>query len=272
MHLIFISTLIKRSVLGLNINSVTNELYNNTGIKNSKYVEEYLEKSKKTGSKDTLEISSEAYAAQLESKEISATSGKDTLGITSGSDNNTFVIHFYDSAMVSRAISRGYITVNGTRIDLSDETKQQLAEVDKQAEADRMRAFNEYVMQHDLAVAKQQSESWQKAYKDASKAIEIAAKISRGGKVTNEEAKILMNFNPQMYALAMSSASSTKQNNHQESMQQTEIKEKDESTSGVEWSQFDWKTYESQMTVSIGKSVDIQGISEGENNINEETN
>jgi hypothetical protein len=67
----------------------------------------------------------------------------------------------------------------------------------------------------------------------------------------------------------MSSASSTKQNNHQESMQQTEIKEKAESTSGVEWSQFEWKTYESQMTVSLGKSVDIQGISEGENIIND---
>ena len=115
----------------MNINSVTNELYNNTGIKNSKYVETYLVKNKKTSSKDTLEISSEAYAAQLESKELSATPGKDTLGITRGSDNNTFVIHFSDSALVSRAISRGYITVNGTRIDLSDETKQQLAEVDK---------------------------------------------------------------------------------------------------------------------------------------------
>ena len=255
----------------MNLNAVTNKLYS-TGLNSSKQVETYSEKSKKTSSKDTLEISSEAYAAQVKSKELSATSGKDTLGITSGPDNNTFVIHFYDSAMVSRAISRGYITVNGTRIDLSDETKQQLAEVDKQAEADRMRAFNEYVMQHDIAVAKQQSESWQKAYKDASKAIEIAAKISRGGKVTSEEAKTLMNFSPELYAMAMSSANSIKENNHQASMQQTEIKENDESTSGVEWSQFEWKTYESQMTVSLGKSVDIQGISEGENIINKGTN
>ena len=255
----------------MNLNAVTNKLYS-TGLNSSKQVETYSEKSKKTSSKDTLEISSEAYAAQVKSKELSATSGKDTLGITSGPDNNTFVIHFYDSAMVSRAISRGYITVNGTRIDLSDETKQQLAEVDKQAEADRMRAFNEYVMQHDIAVAKQQSESWQKAYKDASKAIEIAAKISRSGKVTSEEAKILMNFSPELYAMAMSSANSIKENNHQASMQQTEIKENDESTSGVEWSQFEWKTYESQMTVSLGKSVDIQGISEGENIINKGTN
>ena len=255
----------------MNLNAVTNKLYS-TGLNSSKQVETYSEKSKKTSSKDTLEISSEAYAAQVKSKELSATSGKDTLGITSGSDNNTFVIHFYDSAMVSRAISRGYITVNGTRIDLSDETKQQLAEVDKQAEADRMRAFNEYVMQHDIAVAKQQSESWQKAYKDASKAIEIAAKISRSGKVTSEEAKILMNFSPELYAMAMSSANSIKENNHQASMQQTEIKENDESTSGVEWSQFEWKTYESQMTVSLGKSFDIQGISEGENIINKGTN
>ena len=148
------------------------------------------------------------------------------LGITSGSDKNTFVIHFSDSAMVSRAISRGYITVNGIKIDLSDETKQELAEVDKKAEADRMRAFNEYVMQHELAVAKQQSESWEKAFQEYSKVIEIMGKMAKGGK------------------------------------------ERNENISGVEWSEFEWKTYETQMSVSIGKSVTIQGISEGENILN----
>lgn len=255
--------------MDINSVTVTNELYNKTGIKNLKYMQTYAEKSKKSSGKDILEISSEAYEAQTESKELSATSGKDMLGITSGSDKNTFVIHFSDSAMVSRAISRGYITVNGTRIDLSDETKQELAEVDKKAETDRMRAFNEYVMQHELAVAKQQSESWEKAFQEYSKVIEIMGKMAKGGKLTSEEAKLLMSCNPQMYAMAMSSASSTKQNNHQESMLQTEMKEKDKNISGVEWSEFEWKTYETQMSVSIGKSVTIQGILEGENILNQ---
>ena len=64
------------------------------------------------------EIISEAYELQNNDEKISAASGKDTLGITRGDKENTFVIHFSDSAMVSRAISRGYITVNGMDIEL----------------------------------------------------------------------------------------------------------------------------------------------------------
>ena len=55
---------------------------------------------------------------------MSAASGKDILGITKGDKDNSFVIHFSDSAMVSRAVSRGYITVNGVKLELSEETKQ----------------------------------------------------------------------------------------------------------------------------------------------------
>lgn len=78
---------------------------------------------------------------------MSATSGKDTLGITRGDRENTFVIHFSDSAMVSRAVSRGYITVNGVDIKLSDEVKKQLTNVNKQAQTDREKAYNKYIMQ-----------------------------------------------------------------------------------------------------------------------------
>ena len=51
-------------------------------------------------------------------------------------------------------------------------------------------------MQHELAVAKQQSEALSKAYGDMSEAFEIAAKISKGGKVSSQEAKKLMETNP----------------------------------------------------------------------------
>ena len=42
-----------------------------------------------------------------EQEKITATSGKDVLGITKGDKENSYIVHFSDSAMVSRAVARG---------------------------------------------------------------------------------------------------------------------------------------------------------------------
>ena len=102
-------------------------------------------------------------------EKITATSGKDVLGITKGDKENSYIVHFSDSAMVSRAVARGYVTVNG-------------ADVEKQ-------------------------------YNDA-------------------------------------------------------IKAYDHTGNGVSWSQFEWKTYDTQMTVTFEDSVKVEGISKGMNVIN----
>ena len=59
--------------------------------------------------------------------------------------------------MVSRAVARGYITVNGADLELTEDTKRQLLKVDKEASAAIEKAYQDYVMQHEMAVAKQQS-------------------------------------------------------------------------------------------------------------------
>lgn len=257
----------------MNIGSVVQNYIYKTSEKSTKTSPEtkYTEKCKPSSrQKDVVEISSKAYEIQEKTEQMSATSGKDTLGITKGSKENTYIIHFSDSAMVSRAISRGYITVNGVNIALSDETKKQLSEIDKKAEADRMQAYNEYIMQHEMAVAQQQSEARKKAAEDASRAFEIAAKLSGGGKITSTEAQELMKFNPQLYAMAMSTATMEKQSDKQESIHRNKRKADNEKAfPGIEWSQFEWKTYESQMTVSLEDGADIQGVSEGEIVLNE---
>ena len=89
--------------------------------------------------------------------------------ITKGDKENSYIVHFSDSAMVSRAVARGYVTVNG-------------ADVEKQ-------------------------------YNDA-------------------------------------------------------IKAYDHTGNGVSWSQFEWKTYDTQMTVTFEDSVKVEGISKGMNVIN----
>ncbi len=220
--------------------------------------------SKKT---DTLDISKEAYKTPVSDETMSATSGKDSLGITKGEKANSFVIHFSDSAMVSRTISRGYLTVNGVDIQLSDDLKKQLTEIDKQAQADREAAFYQTTIAHDLAVTKQQSEAWASAYKDLAEAIEIAAKISAGGKVSSTDLKKLMETSPQLYAMAMAAKAMAES---QEKQTETEITGNEETsknnaaTQGVSWSDFEWKSYETQMSVTIDGTPSVTGVEEKE--------
>ncbi|MCM1496422.1 MAG: hypothetical protein NC089_11565 [Bacteroides sp.] len=217
--------------------------------------------------KDLLEISSEAYGMQKD-KTISAVSGKDILGITLGDKENVFIIHFSDSAMVNRTVFRGYITVNGEDVELSDEVKKQMIDVDKQAQADRENSYNEYVIQHELAVAKQQSETWKNVYKDLFEAVEIAAKISNGEQVSSQEMKKLIQTDSKLYAMAKAAAAMSerkaRQNKKESSGADAEEHLSEEKAEGVSWSDFNWNSYETQVRILMEEKPEVISVSEGE--------
>lgn len=184
---------------------------------------------------DFVEISSKTHK-----EEMTATSGKDTLGITKGDKDNSYVIHFSDSAMVSRAVSRGYITVNGKNIELSEETKQKLKRTDEQAKTAREKAYNEYVMQHEMAVAKQQSEAWKKALGELPEGLKMLLEVNtEGDRVSEQSGKQKLQYD-------------------------NALKAYDSVNGGVSWSQFEWKTYDTQMTVAFEATVKVEDISMGE--------
>ena len=215
---------------------------------------------------DSLEVSSEAYEMQENDENMSATSGKDTLGITKGAAKHSFVIHFSDSAMISRTVTRGYILINGTKIELSDETKKQLTKVDKQAQIERENAFNQYMLQQNMAVAKQQGETWKTAFEDLAEAFEIAAKISSGCKVSSSDMRKLMEISPQLYALAMSAAMMSERQKDKSTENISKVENNDNSNAVDENTdiQDERKYYETQMTVSMEDTPEIQSISIGE--------
>lgn len=256
----------------MNIKTVVNDVYKKaaTDTPSSKASEQEKSAYRLSKKTDCIEISSEAYEAQHEDEKMTASSGKDILGITKGSGENTFVIHFSDSAMVNRAVSRGYITVNGVKLELSDEVKKNLLQVDKQAQADREKAYGQYIMQHEMAVAEQQAETYKKFAEDTSRAFEIAAKISSGGKASPSEEQELMEFNPELYAMAKNAAMMAKR--HEKKEAEAIYKPEDisgkkanqgEASEGVQWSSFEWKSYETQMDVSLAETPEIQEISKG---------
>ncbi|AFA49872.1 hypothetical protein Awo_c31440 [Acetobacterium woodii DSM 1030] len=220
--------------------------------------------SKKT---DTLDISKAAYQTAVSDETMSATSGKDSLGITKGKQANSYVIHFSDSAMVSRAISRGYLTVNGVDIPLSDDLKKQLTEIDRQAQVDREAAFYQSTIAHNLAVSKQQGEAWANAYKDLAEAIEIAAKISAGGKVSSSDLKKLMDTSPQLYAMAMAAKMMAERQEKQTEPEMTsneETSKSDAVAQDVSWSDSERKFYETQMSVTMDATPSVTSIEKKE--------
>lgn len=257
----------------MNIGAVLiNRIYGKSNDKAStqKICDNYISAYEKSSrGRDTVEISSEAYGLQAEELEMSATSGKDTLGITKGDKENTFVIHFYDSALISRAVKRGYITVNGRDILLSDEIKEKLLEVNDQAQIDRERAYTEYIMQYNGMVSEQQSRALKNEAKRMAQALAIASKIANGGKVSAEDEKFLMQYNPEMYAMAKS-ASIMAENKERQKMKRisedrkTDGDVKNELQEGDTWSKCDWKYYETNMTVSMETTPEILGVVENE--------
>lgn len=253
----------------MNINNVFRDNFNSTSyyIKGNTVNDPYATKRKSNKNSDTIEISDDAYKVQQEEK-ISATSGKDVLGITKNTKENKYIIHFTDSAMVNRAVSRGYITINGVNIELSNDAKKKLLETDKEAEKNRMDAYNNYVMQHELAVAQQQSETWKKAMEDTAEAFMIAAKLSSGAQITSNEAQKLIKIDPQLYAMSVCTSALSNQSNKTVSNSATQKHTVGNTQNGVEWSQFEWKTYECQMDVSFDGGYKIGSISKGEITLN----
>jgi len=51
-------------------------------------------------------------------------------------------------------------------------------------------------------------------------------------------------------------------------LQSNRVKPYDHTGNGVSWSQFEWKTYDTQMTVTFEDSVKVESISKGMNVIN----
>lgn len=163
--------------------------------------------------------------------------------ITATSKENSYIVHFSDSAMVSRAVARGYVTVNGADVELTEDTKRQLLKVDKEASAAREKAYQDYVMQYEMAVAKQQSEAWRKALDGVPDSLRMLLEINNTENVPEYSEKQKKQYNDA-------------------------IKAYEHTGNGVSWSQFEWKTYDTQMTVTFEDSVKVESISKGINVIN----
>lgn len=171
-----------------------NKVIPNSSMKNEK---------KANAGRDTVEITADAYELQTE---LNASSGPDDLFIERGKSDNSFVIHFDNVAIAHRVVDRGYITVNGQNIQLTDEIKEKIIKTSEEAFKANERATLEYAARHNMIVAKQQAEARAEESKRMSRAMEIMSKMASGAKVSKEDLQFLKEYNPEMYAMALNAA------------------------------------------------------------------
>ena len=96
---------------------------------------------------------------------------------------------------------------------------------------------------HEMAVAKQQSEAWRKAIDGVPDSLRMLLEINNIENVPEYSEKQKKQYNDA-------------------------IKAYEHIGNGVSWSQFEWKTYDTQMTVTFEDSVKVESISKGMNVIN----
>ena len=96
---------------------------------------------------------------------------------------------------------------------MKQDTKRQLLKVDKEASAAREKAYQDYVMQYEMAVAKQQSEAWRKALDGVPDSLRMLLEINNTENVPEYSEKQKKQYNDA-------------------------IKAYDHTGNGVSWSQF----------------------------------
>lgn len=219
------------------------------------------------GQKDRLEISEAGRKRYSDTKNVTASSGNDILSAKKGSKDDAFVISFSDSGFVSRTIDRGYIEIQGVKINLSDEDKKRLSAIDKEAENKRMSAFLKTHMEHEQAVMKQQSETLSNFSKKVSRVKQTAQKLSQGQEVTPKELKELIETDPEAYAQAMMARQmkdafeKSPHNKRQVSADISEAEQEEDSVEGVSWDDFEQTGYQVQMQVDLSnKEPEIDGM------------
>lgn len=193
--------------------------------------------STKTKAKDCVNISKEYYkskqveeqlraTAEDEEKRLTASSGKDQLELTRGESPGSYIIHFLHSAYVYRAVERGYVEVNGQRIEFSEETKEKLKTAAEDVRKRNEAAMASMAAEHNGIVARQQADAMMSMMKKEMKALSIAARMSSGRKVSEAERKFLMQTDPELYMRALMAEMMAKQKKrHEEEVREEKIED-----------------------------------------------
>lgn len=161
---------------------------------------------------------------------------------------------------VMNAINNGTLTVDGVTLELSDEVRNAIKEANEQRYKDNEKVLMMNNAIHNANVSKQQGDAMKEAMITEAKAMEIARRIAKGGKVPPQDEKLLMEYNPDLYKLSKQAAILAKEHEEYDSLvdeeSQNDNKEYDTDQGKIK------TNYQVQVEVSLGETAEVGGVSE----------
>ena len=172
---------------------------------------------------------------------------------TEKTERDTFTLSYGD---VLSAEKEGYISRNGERYEVSPELAAGIRQAYDAAVAKNQAIQMRNMIAQSAENAKKQTEALKKSGDDMLKAIQIARRIAKGGRVPPEDEQFLMQYSQTMYMSAKMQAMMAKEHEKYDSLLEDEEETSDE---GVE---LDGTVHSAEATVSGGEVVAVSQTAE----------
>lgn len=167
-------------------------------------------------------------------------------------------VQLKDYSQVLTAVHKGTLTVDGVTLELSDEVRAAIKAADEQRfkDSEKLIEFNTAV--HNMHVSEQQGDAIKGQMEMQARALEIARRISKGGRVPVQDEKLLMEYSDELYKMAKQAAMMAKEHEEYETLLEEEGEQKEYD---VKEGQIDAK-FEVQVDVVMGETPVVEGVSE----------
>ena len=167
-------------------------------------------------------------------------------------------VQLKDYSQVLTAVHKGTLTVDGATLELSDEVRAAIKAADEQRfkDSEKLIEFNTAV--HNMHVSEQQGDAIKGQMEMQARALEIARRISKGGRVPVQDEKLLMEYSDELYKMAKQAAMMAKEHEEYETLLEEEGEQKEYD---VKEGQIDAK-FEVQVDVVMGETPVVEGVSE----------
>ena len=159
-----------------------------------------------------------AYRKNAAAERLQKAAGQITAAVEPAR-RDRFELSFQD---VVNAEKYGYIEVNGNRYTVSGDMATQMRSVYDQMMARNQALIARQTAEANARAAKKQSEAANEQWEKMSKAMEIARRISKGGRVPPQDEQFLLEFSQTMYMSAKMMALMAKEHKDEDSVLEDE--------------------------------------------------
>ena len=158
-----------------------------------------------------------AYRKNAAAEQVQKTAAQ--IAATAQKRRDSFEINFQD---VINAEKYGYIEVNGNRFTVSGDMAAQMRSAYEQITARNQALIARQTAEANARAAKQQTEAAEEQWEKMAKALEIARRISKGGRVPPQDEQFLLEFSQTMYMSAKMMALMAKEHKDEDSVLEDE--------------------------------------------------